>query len=738
MNNKKKTTKNQNAVVSISQIQYTFISTHTAYKPNEYFDTAFRLLKEFPKDLLQLRDSADFFEFCYQLGIRKGINLYMLPCNFFTGQDDENYKIFESYSGMFNKDLVKVFLIDKDIDNHEKIAAILNRYKFGYYVFVGNPGAKNESFYNRSKSFVNGHELIDLIQADLALINEEIKRVYSIEIDSFNLARNPNADQMNPYYPSLYAKTNYYILNQILGNFWLKRPDEPKREDIELYSKKRATLQLDQSKVIDCLHQSIHIKQNITPIEPYLPPMVVIAPFHFPRYGKILKKVFETKKEKMLLRVSQTEQLPDYTYEIDEEVRKHLKDQEIGLVLSVLTKRLLLLDDLGFLHAQFHYSPVYRLPIAGKSLNMDLSHFQRSFPNKKSAIKKIGIIGDLLREQLVSKQLQGMLMERNGQLVFISDLPMEWLKIGNYPLSLTHDICRIPEFNFSSLINNYIHSQRLNFRIQQDILKRTLIIHCASDDEEDMHQIFEIYEALQASLGYTSIICTTIEEVSDAVKKYKPDLLIFDCHGDFDEKDLSSYLVIDDENDILLTGDDIIKHQISAPLVFISACSTMPNYGYVKFLSDAFFQAGAFAVTATFLPIKMGDAAVLLIRLLNGLKLQETKTIFSNWLAFVSHTLRSTLIFETIRTERKKNNLKKDIEDQRIAEILLDLMVFSKRKDAFENLQAYLKTINPTIDTLFENLDHEWLSYTTIGRADLIYFQNWLHEHQQENFGESL
>jgi hypothetical protein len=26
----------------------------------------------------------------------------------------------------------------------------------------------------------------------------------------------------------------------------------------------------------------------------------------------------------------------------------------------------------------------------------------------------------------------------------------------------------------------------------------------------------------------------------------------------------------------------------------------------------------------------------------------------------------------------------------------------------------------------FDELDHEWLSYTTVGRADLIFFENWL------------
>lgn len=724
-------------VVSASQIQYTLITPHIAYQASEYFDTAFGLLREFPKDLFQLEDSAGYFEFSYQTGIKRGINLYMLPNETFKGTAEENHSIFQSYSAIFNKDLVKVFMVDKAINNHAQIAELINKCRFGYFVFVGNPNVANALFYDNSKAFTNGHELISLIQADLEAINKEIKKDYAQEINPFDFISNPKANTINPYYPTLYAKTNYFILNQILANFWLNRPQEPKKEEIIFRNKERASIQIQQSRIIDGLHEVIHLKPPVTPIEPIFPSMIIIAPFHFPRYGKLLGKEFRTKKEKMLFRVSQTEQLPDYSYAIDDDIADYLKPDQIGMALAIVTQRLLLLDYLGYLHAQFNYSPVYRLPLVGKSLNIHLSHFQRSFPNKKSAIKKIGTIGDLLKKQLVPDELKKMLMERDGQLVFISDLPMEWLRLEQYPLSLTHDICRIPEFNFNSLINNYVHNQRLNFRIKPDIIKRTLIIHCASDDEEDMHKIFALYEALQGVLGFTSVICKNVAEVSDAVKKYMPDLLIFDCHGDFDEKELSSYLVIDDKNDILLTGEDIIKYHISAPLVFISACSTMPNYGYVKFLSDAFFQAGAFAVTATFLPVKMGDAAALIIRLLNNLKQQETKTIFSNWLAFVSHTLRSTLIFETIRVERGRNNLPEEVDNQKIAEILLELMVFSKRESAFESLKTYLQTINPAIDTLFENLEHEWLSYTTIGRADLIYFENWLFKHQMENFGST-
>lgn len=109
--------------------------------------------------------------------------------------------------------------------------------------------------------------------------------------------------------------------------------------------------------------------------------------------------------------------------------------------------------------------------------------------------------------------------------------------------------------------------------------------------------------------------------------------------------------------------------------------------------------------------------------------------MFLNWLAFISHTLRTTMIYETIPKAKISNNFPENVDDDKISEILLQLMVFATRKDAFENLKNYLQNINPDINPEFESLDHEWLSYTTIGRADLFYFENWLLEHQKQNAG---
>lgn len=116
--------------------------------------------------------------------------------------------------------------------------------------------------------------------------------------------------------------------------------------------------------------------------------------------------------------------------------------------LAVSANKLLFLDYMAYLHAQFNGSPVIRLPVIGKTMNMDLSHLGNNFSNKQGMVDKIRDIGELMREKLIAEGLKEKLLERNRQLVFISDLPMEWLRLGDYPLCLTHDICRVPEFNF--------------------------------------------------------------------------------------------------------------------------------------------------------------------------------------------------------------------------------------------------------------------------------------------------
>lgn len=724
-------------VTARTQIQYTLLTPGLNFGPNDFFLRAFSLLRELPKDLLQLRDTMRYFDFCQSTNFKKAIDLYTMPEDFFSGNPDLDVPNFNAYSKHFNIDIVKVFIIDPQIKKHSGIAAFLKRIPFSYYVIIGEQEESVWENYDPTKAFGSVKGLIELVNRDLHEIDKLILENNGFELQEIKADQGLDKNNRNPYYQTHLANTNYFTLNQFIGNYWKNRPEERELTKDNLLTDQRVEIQLSQIEVIDTLHKLNWQGPPVTGIEPINPSMIIIAPYHFPRYNKILKKKLNMKKERGFFKISQTEQELNYIYLLDDEVVNALGRREVMEVLGMLTKRFLMLDNVAYLHAQFSYSPVFRLPVIGKSLNMDLSHLQGDFSVKKEAIRKMESVGRKMAEKLIDERLKRRLIDRNGQLVFISDLPMEWLWLDQYPLCMTHDICRIPEFNFSSLVNNFVHNQRLNYIIPTDIAKKTLVIHCASENDQNMLRIFKIIDAFKERLGFQSATCTTVAEIKKAIDTYEPDLLIFDCHGGFDEKTLSSFLIIDEKNKIYLTGEDIIKNQIVAPLVFISACSTMPSYGYVKFLSDAFFQAGAFVVTATFLPILMNDTATLIVRLISNLKSHEQQVVHSNWLSFISHTLRGALVYETIRKEQARHYLPAVIDEQKIAEILSKIMFFKLRTKAYDELKAYLTSINAKIKFDFEGLNNEWLSYTTMGRADLIYFENWVKKHQEEHFGEA-
>lgn len=726
-------------VTSKGQIQYSVISDATIHYSDIFFHDVLNLLKTFPKDLLQLNSTWNFFNFNRDLLFNQGISLFTLPTALFSDNIVENKEKFQYYSNIWNIGIIKVFLVDARVNNHLCIAETIKLIPHSYVRLFGHVNDTSIiDYYGSERLFKNAKDLIELIKNNSQAAIDEIKETYDVDLGKLELNAKNSRPDFNPYYPSNINEPNFYILNSILANYWMDGTSIEK--DVKIIpSEKRVGWMLSQSKVIDNLHQYAKKTKNDTKLAPTptFPPLILIAPYHFPKIDKVT--TFELpldKKTKVALQISQSEQNKDYSFIINEAHQKYYKKEQIAQIIQIIHQKLTFLDHVACLHAHLTYSPVIRLPLIGRSLNNDLSHFEQTFSTKKKAVEKITKVGKLLKDLLIDDSIGKYISQRNGQIIAVTDLPLEWMVIDKYPLCFTHDVCRIPEYNQASLVNNYIHNQRLNYVIQPNLVANTLILHCASDDDINMQNMFKLVDNCKESLGFKSERCSTIDDVKAAIAKHKPELLIFDCHGNADKDSLSSYLILDGKQGNYLTGEDIIQHQISAPLVFISACSTMPTYGYVKFLSDAFFQAGAFAVTATFLPIEMLNAATINIRLLSKLKQLNQGIFHSNWLEFIAHLLRTVLIHETAQRARDKFGDRISIDHKKIAEFLVETMIFQKRVDAFDNLRGYFQSLDPSFRLDYNDLNHEWLSYTTIGRADLIYFKNWLQDFQLRNYGE--
>ncbi len=712
-----------------SQIQYNLISTNRSYNIAPFNQQALNLLRELPIDLMQLNDSIEFFNFNFRFNSNIGLALYALPCDMF--QFGEAKLIFDEYKKLFaSKSIIQVFIIDGTCNHHKKISEFINSFPLSYFSVIPEQ-SDFIKHYNSEKYFSDSIGFISLLRRDKELINSEISSFYSEEHRfEFSINSEKTFFNLNPSYRSNLTETNTYILNQIIGNKWL----EIKSKEILIENEDREKTIISQINNLDKFTELMlygKIAQPITAINPQYAPLILTCPHHFP-HDKHFKSDKPTSKERAFWQVSLSEQRFDYCFEIDDKYVETLGKEATNEIMAKIQMKLIFLDLASYLHAVFTHSPVYRLRLIGKSIRGQLSN---TIGNKAN-IKSIQKLGKEIETKLYSSNFKELVKEKNRQIVAISDLPIEWSFIDNIPLSFTHDICRLPELNSNSIINNYIHNQRSSYSIPTDIVSKTLIIHCASETDTKMHDMFKVIDDFKIKIGFNSVFCKSVDEIVNALNKFKPDFLIFDCHGDSKEEDLSTYLIIDEAKKIYLSGDEIISKGISAPIVFISACNTMPNNGYVKFLSDAFFQAGAYVVTATFLPLSIKDAGVLIVRILNSLKVASVKVIHSNWLEFLSHTLRKALIHEAIMKKcAKKGYILNEKNHLDIGKLLTDLMLFNKRREIFETLDEKLKNILPFLQFDFKNLENEWLYYTTIGRADLIYFEKWLNEYRVKNLG---
>lgn len=391
------------------------------------------------------------------------------------------------------------------------------------------------------------------------------------------------------------------------------------------------------------------------------------------------------------------------------------------------------LDIVGQLHASYKFSPYLRLPFQGVEINRELSFVAPSISerlcnakDKESLEKIMKQVGAKIVEGSLSQDAQKLLKECTKQIIAITDLPIEWLPIDGIPLGFTHDVCRIAEFPLEGNLMHYVVNEVQKYRIPKDILKHTLVVYGTRDEAFVYYQ--NKCDDLAKKHGFTTQYCVNKQQFFDVVKEVDPQLLVIDTHGNYDEKSHQSYLLMGDER---IYPQDIIEHHVQVPLVFLSACNTAPTYNMVYTLANGFVQSGSLAVTSSYLPLDVSESSTVYLRLLEQLSVASSQSIHKNWLAFISHILRSSYIHQAFYNYYK--NTKKSIVDVAVnglcTQYLTRSMIFDCRRKVYEELHAGLDVEGIHVDTSHK-IPH-YLMYTTLGRADLIDFESY-HEDLKE------
>lgn len=670
-------------------------------------------LINYPKDFIQFENQFKYLQIAKSVcSFNTAINCLILP-----GENIEYSTIMEYSSLLGLEHRTCVYFIDGNCERLEELINAIEKANHSSWFFNIYNNDQITEFENKNNYFQNSLELISLFKKNFQNIKHNLKNLgegftkLNFGVDNIK-DKEFNFIQLMPNY-----RTKYQLQNK----FWKSRTIEC---DSSLKFESRNFEILKLLKEIDNLHISIC---NELDIEIELPILIAVFPFIDSQLNAILKRMGTDVISNSPRNIA-FEQNSDYTYSIM--VEKDSDGKFAQLVLEHFIKpKFKLIDSISYLHSSFKFSPIVRFPLISRSIYKELSFLNPKynfFDSKKALrnkIKAIKLFGEKLESILIEKSISSYLQNRNGQILAISDLPIEWLSLNKIPLALTHDITRIQESNFQGNLNNYSANNRFEYKIEQDILKRTLVI--LSDDantieNHEFAKTYKIVEETSTKLGFHYRYCKNKKEVADAVAEINPYLLIFDCHGDIDNKKETNYLIINNEK---IYGEDIIEHKISAPIVFLSCCNSNPNLGFIKKLHDAFFQVGAVSVTGTFQPISIRRGTRYYIRMLNLLQSDKNSELFKNWLAFISHVIRSSIIHDFLgkATKALRRSLTK-AESEQLSIVIVNILVFEKRREVFERLLDRGISLSEELKLKMHETDSEMLMYTHYGRPDLIYF----------------
>ncbi len=710
-------------------IQYILVSNGspiiTTILPPEVFESdVVDFIKSCPVDIIQLIDSVDFLELYLRNAWSFGYDFSVF-----------NIKDFDFLEPLINSSpQIQLFFLDGSSKEHKKLYEKLNNDKSIIRYF---------HFYN-SENGINSENglIVSPIHFIETIINQQEEILNYLKFKGVQI--NPSVfighKEFHEFYYFVPTRTNFFLINRIIGNFGYCESDltleQREEKHIEETSKalkaqhsfERQKLFINQVKKID-YYFNIAIREKIlnptSSISPYLPSLILVVPFHNPD----LKEIYGDKNLTDLLQVEQTENYINLA-----DTKQGFRMTTAGM--EIQRKRIKYLDDISFLHSSFSFSPTIRLPLKGKSLYRELSFFRpSSFPNisihknRRKLKKTIYMFGKALKEKTISFELENLIKRRNGQIIAISDLPIEWTLIDGIPLSFTHDICRLPETSLHGLMSFYTYNQVSEYSVPEDILKKTLIILGSNESSfKKWHE--QVYE-LSKRDGFSIVQCNCLNDVKQAIDKLKPDFLIFDCHGGYDDTTRSSYLLIGDE---ILDGNYVVKNQISAPIIFLSACGTAPTYGTMNPIANAFFESGAISVTSTFLPIDVDTGSILYLRVLNNLSYAANHVIHKNWLEFICHLIRTSSINEAYRLALNKDP-SIESNDYFVSNVtaLTESLVFSKRRELYKTINNKISSMTNVKREYYSEVVPEYLLYTNLGRGDLILFDKWKEDYLKKN-----
>ncbi len=198
----------------------------------------------------------------------------------------------------------------------------------------------------------------------------------------------------------------------------------------------------------------------------------------------------------------------------------------------------------------------------------------------------------------------------------ISDAPLEWLPIGDLPLSLAHVTSRLTSTPGDLLMAQLVDTDPISIPVEafRDIL---VVSSYAKDDrigglvQKSIEQMAPAWS--RDRLNIKVIDVASVEELVAAFNAFSGPLAIFDGHGKHDVNTNVGYLMIGEAPVDIWS----LRNKMRVPpIVILSACDTQAIGGSHATAANGFLSIGARTVLGTLLPVDAIDAAVFVARMM--------------------------------------------------------------------------------------------------------------------------
>jgi len=247
---------------------------------------------------------------------------------------------------------------------------------------------------------------------------------------------------------------------------------------------------------------------------------------------------------------------------------------------------------------------------------------------------------DALHNRINPKILED-LRSNAGAITVVSDAPLEWMRVGDLPLMIRHELSRIGMTPGNLMLHQCIHSGMLI--VATDALEDILVVRSFSENDPIRHVLemaIEVFKMKRLRVRFVDV--KDRAELVASLNEFRGNLVVFDCHGDHGGDDSHGWLKIGQEK---VDPWNLAHEARVPPIVVLSACSTFALAGSHASVANGLIRSGAITVIGTFLPVNAVRSATFVARLLYRMDeflpaLKATGRNFVTWRTLVSTFLR--------------------------------------------------------------------------------------------------